>query len=475
MNRNLAGATSIASIVAQAADEYLEQLTRGETPDLSEYAERYPQIASVLPQVLPVLRMIQGMASGDLTAGASFTAPCALGEFQLQREIGRGGMGVVYEAIQVSLGRKVALKILPMVPGADARQLARFQIEAQVAAALHHPHIVPIFAVGCDQGVHYYAMQLIEGRCLAAMLAEQRKADEPGSSGPARANARSPDRLSPFAAADLAIQAALALEHAHVLGVLHRDIKPANLLLGADGHLWVTDFGLARMQGTGDLTNSGDLLGTVRYMSPEQATGGRILDARTDVYSLGATLYELLTGRRAFDGNDSQELIRKITCDEPVPPRKLDPNIPRDLETIVGKAMAKEPERRYATAQDFADDLRRFREDRPILARRPTALGRITRWSRRHRKATAAGTALLFVFALASAAGVARLWQEHQHTLAALRKAEFAQTPRAPGLDVYFRGLGSDHRPGAAAVRLGPRSGILPQSSRVLPGDRIAL
>ena len=292
------------------------------------------------------------------------------------REIGRGGMGVVYEAIQVSLGRQVALKILPMGPGADARQLARFQIEAQVAAALHHPHIVPIFAVGCDQGVHYYAMQLIEGRCLAAMLAEQRKPDEPGSSGRAGSNAQSPDRLSPVAAADLAIQAAEALEHAHALGVLHRDIKPANLLVDADGHLWVTDFGLARLQGTGDLTNSGDLLGTLRYMSPEQAAGGRILDARTDVYSLGATLYELLTGRRAFDGNDRQELLRKITCDEPVPPRKLDPNIPRDLETIVGKAMAKEPERRYATAQELADDLRRFREDRPILARRPTVAGR---------------------------------------------------------------------------------------------------
>jgi len=438
VNRNLAGATSIASIVAQAADEYLEQLTRGETPDLSEYAARYPQIASVLPQVLPVLRMIQGMASGDLTAGASFTAPCALGEFQLQREIGRGGMGVVYEAIQVPLGRKVALKILPMGPGADARQLARFQIEAQVAAALHHPHIVPIFAVGCDQGVHYYAMQLIEGRCLAAMVAEQRKPGEPGSPGPAGTKALSPDRLSPLAAADLAIQAAEALEHAHALGVLHRDIKPANLLLGADGHLWVTDFGLARLQGTGDLTHSGDLLGTVRYMSPEQASGGRILDARTDVYSLGATLYELLTGQRAFDGGDQQELVRQITCDDPIPPRKLDPTIPRDLETIVGKAMAKEPERRYSTAQDFADDLRRFREDRPILAKRPTVAGRITRWSRRHRRATAAGTAFLFVFALASAAGMARLWQERRHTLDALQTAEFAQNRERQALFFTF-------------------------------------
>ena len=186
MNRNMTGAASIASIVAQAADEYLEQLSRGETPDLSEYALRYPQVASVLPQVLPVLRMLQSLAPGNESDGGPAPAPGRLGEFQLIREIGRGGMGVVYEANQVSLGRRVALKVLPTAAGADTKQLARFQIEAQVAAALHHPHIVPIFAVGCDQGVHYYAMQLIEGRCLAAVLAE-RRGRRPSSSQAAEA------------------------------------------------------------------------------------------------------------------------------------------------------------------------------------------------------------------------------------------------------------------------------------------------
>ncbi len=200
-----------------------------------------------------------------------------LGEFRLLREIGRGGMGVVYEAEQTSLGRRVALKVLAATPGTDGKQLARFQIEAQVAAALNHPHIVPIFAVGCDRGVHYYAMQLIEGRCLAEVLRDPgprpgggAASVEPRGQGE-ETNPRSP--FSPRAAAQLAMQAAQALEHAHGLGVLHRDIKPGNLLVDGRGHLWIADFGLARFQGAGDLTLTGDLLGTLRYMSPEQAAG----------------------------------------------------------------------------------------------------------------------------------------------------------------------------------------------------------
>ena len=329
MNRNTADTTSIASMVAQAADDYLDQLGRGETPDLSEYALRYPQVASVLPQVLPVLRMIQSLAPNSELAEANGVSPGNLGEFQLIREIGRGGMGVVYEAVQASLGRRVALKVLPLAAGADTKQLARFQIEAHVAASLHHPHIVPIFAVGCDRGVHYYAMQLVEGRCLASVLSERQVQPAPGSSGAIGSSSRPRTPIAPKVAARLAIQAAEALEHAHSLGVLHRDIKPANLLVEQNGHLWVSDFGLARFQGGGDLTGSGDLPGTLRYMSPEQATGHRILDARTDIYSLGATLYEMLTGRPAFDGRERHDLIRQITHDEPIAPRKLNRAIPR--------------------------------------------------------------------------------------------------------------------------------------------------
>ena len=450
MDRHLTAATStstststsmsIASLVAQVADEFVEQLTRGETPDVAEYARRYPQIASMLPQVLPAVQMIHQMAPG---VGEPVVAD-ALGEFRLLREIGRGGMGVVYEAEQASLGRRVALKVLAATAGLDARQLARFQIEAQVAAALHHPHIVPIFAVGCDRGVHYYAMQLIEGRCLAELLndserpVERGAAADRGGDAATTSNPRSP--LAPGDAARLTMQAAEALEHAHGLGVLHRDIKPGNLLVDGDRHLWVTDFGLARYQGVGDLTKTGDLLGTLRYMSPEQAAGGRILDPRTDIYSLGATLYELLTARPAFEGTDQQELRRQIAHVEPTPPRKLDPTIPRDLETIVVRAMAKEPHRRYATAAELADDLGRFLADRPILARRPSLAERVGRWSRRHRRATATAAALVVLAAVASAGGMALLWKEQQRTRKALLTAQEARLRERQALIFTFAG-----------------------------------
>jgi eukaryotic-like serine/threonine-protein kinase len=427
MNRDVSEATSVASMVALAADEYLDQLSRGEAPEVSEYSRRYPQVASVLPQVLPVLQMMQAMVPRDHVPDASLAETAMLGDFRLLREIGRGGMGVVYEAEQASLGRRVALKVLPITAGTDARQLARFQIETQVAAALHHPHIVPIFAVGHDRGLHYYAMQLIEGRCLAAVLQRPSPRLGGGADSPTEDRPTMCSPLRPREAARLAVQAAEALDHAHALGVLHRDVKPANLLVDDSGHLWVTDFGLARIQGGSDLTLSGDLLGTLRYMSPEQATGGRIVDVRTDIYSLGATLYELLTARPAFDGVDRQELLRQITLAEPVLLRKLDTAIPRDLETICLKAMAKEPERRYATAGELADDLGRFLDDRPILARRPGLAERAARWSRRHRRATAIAALLSMLLTLASAGGMALLWKEQRRTQSALESARQAQ------------------------------------------------
>ena len=196
------------------------------------------------------------------------------------------------------------------------------------------------------------------------------------------------------------MQAAEALEHAHALGVVHRDIKPANLMVDSRGELWITDFGLARIRGDVSLTRSGDIVGTLRYMSPEQALARRgVVDQRTDIYALGLTLYELLTLRPAFDGRDHHELLRQIAMDEPISPRRLNKAVPRDLETIIMKAICKEPSNRYATAQELADDLTRFCEDRPILARRPTVLERGRRWVRRHRQIV--GTAVT-VLVLAS-------------------------------------------------------------------------
>src|SRR6185369_14584466 len=185
--------------------------------------------------------------------------------------------------------------------------------------------------------------------------------------------------------AQLGIQAAEALDHAHTRGILHRDIKPGNLLLDEQGQLWVTDFGLAQIQGNPGLTLSGDILGTLRYMSPEQALARRVvIDGRTDVYSLGVTLYELLTLRPAFDGKDREEVLRKIAFEEPERPRRLKRDIPLELETITLKAMARTPTDRYGTAQELADDLRRFLADEPIRARRPTLAQRARRWMRRH-------------------------------------------------------------------------------------------
>jgi serine/threonine protein kinase/Flp pilus assembly protein TadD len=414
---------STETVLGAVVDEFLERLGRGERPEVEEIAQRHPPLAAVLRQILPALQALHGSAADHPPATAG-PAPASetqglLGDFRLVREIGRGGMGIVYEAVQVSLGRRVALKVLPFAAALDTRQLQRFRNEAQAAAHLHHQHIVPVHYVGCERGTHFYAMQFIEGRTLAEVIGDLRSASASGgapSSGPrpsrdaappeapaagapeggpapdtlpiaGRATERSTRGPSFFrAVARLGQQAAEALEHAHREGIVHRDIKPANLLLDTRGNLWVTDFGLARLQSETGLTASGDLVGTLRYMSPEQALGHPVaVDQRTDVYALGATLYELLALRPVFPGRDRQELLRQITAEEPRPLRKLNPAVPAELEVIVLKALEKEAEARYATAQELADDLRRFLEDKPILARRPSRLEQARKWARRHR------------------------------------------------------------------------------------------
>ncbi len=408
-----------------------------------------------------------------------------LGDFRLVREVGRGGMGVVYEAEQISLHRRVALKVLPFAAALDLRQIQRFQLEAQAAACLHHPNIVPVHGVGCERGVYYYAMQLIDGQSLAETIAELRRLDglDPGDApapdlaaisttalaarlltgvaadrpagagsdtptvveGPASApreiggpaipppdrgpatGSSTRNRTYVRAAARLALQAAEALDHAHARGVLHRDIKPGNLLLDAAGGLWVTDFGLAQIRGDDRLTRSGDVLGTLRYMSPEQALGRRVvIDGRTDVYSLGVTLYELLTLRPAVDGPDRAEILRHVAEQEPVPPRRLNPSVPIDLETIVLKASAKDPSARYATAGEMADDMRRFLEDQPIRARRPSLLDRAAKWSRRYVAAVASAFVLLLLSVAGLAVGTLLIARERDRAVAAEGQAEAA-------------------------------------------------
>jgi WD40 repeat protein len=363
-------------------------------------------------------------------------------------------MGVVYEAEQLSLGRRVALKVLPFAATMDPRQLQRFHNEARAAAGLHHTNIVPVFGVGSERGINYYAMQFIDGRTLTEVIAGLR--DDPPSAGSnepttayatAAGTARAAD-TAPVAAqatrpgprdaaffrrvAEWGAQAAEALEHAHSLGVVHRDVKPANLMIDSQGKLWVTDFGLARFGADSGLTMTGDLLGTLRYMSPEQALARHgLVDHRTDVYALGATLYELLTLRTVVDGKDRQEVLRRIAFEEPVPPRAVNRSLPADLETVVLKALAKEPSERYATAKELADDLRRFLADQPIRARRPTLAKRAGKWARRHQAAVLATGIALFAITAVLAVSSVKLMAAYQEEHDLKGKAEEAQREEA--------------------------------------------
>jgi len=392
-------------------------------------------------------------AAGADPAVAGDTPPAIgqLGDFRLLREIGRGGMGVVYEAEQISLRRRVALKVLPFAAAIDARQLQRFKNEALAAANLRHKSIVSVHAVGAERGVHYYAMEFIEGQSLAALIAELRAlagATQAGSVTRRSAASVSQQRASGGRGyydwgAALGRQAALALEHAHQMGVVHRDIKPANLLLDAQGQLWVTDFGLAQVSGDAGITMTGEILGTLRYASPEQIQARRgVVDHRSDVYSLGATLYELLTLRRIFEGCDRNRLLRQIAEEEPRPPRSCEPAIPPELETIVLKAIAKEPADRYDTAQELADDLQRFLEDRPIVARRPAAVDRLRKWARRHPSVVVSVVVVLLLSSVGSLVSTAMIRREQQRTKAEQEKTEAAyqrERERAEEAEARFR------------------------------------
>jgi serine/threonine protein kinase len=475
---------SLESLVGRVADEFIDRLERGEQPDIEDYAARYPHAAAVLREVLRALQLVRDSGPPHSTSALpprdERSTVGVLGDFRIVREIGRGGMGVVYEAEQISLDRRVALKVLPFAAALDSKQLQRFKNEAQAAAHLHHSNIVPVYAIGCERGMHFYAMQFIEGQTLATVIAElcgyaEQKRDGAESTSkalseavsvvltgtwvpkkelaptPVRREESTPGTVtfpmlpaSPATVpreiisterstqspaffrniAQLGLQAAEALEHAHQLGIIHRDIKPANLLVDGRGNLWITDFGLAHCQSQVGLTMSGDLVGTLRYMSPEQALAQRLLvDHRTDIYSLGVTLYELLTLDPPFAGRDRQELLRQIAFEEPKALRRLNRAIPDELETITLKAMEKNPADRYATAQELADDLRRFLEDKPIKAKRPTLVQRAAKWMRRHKEVSWMGIGLLAVMAVGGT--ISTVLVAHQRDLAEERRQQY--------------------------------------------------
>jgi serine/threonine protein kinase/WD40 repeat protein/tetratricopeptide (TPR) repeat protein len=516
---------SAADPFGQIADEFVEAFRQGKRPSVEEFARRYPAHADEIREMLPALVLMEKAKTTDDTPGQRREARAAvaaaplqqLGDYQILREVGRGGMGVVYEAQQLSLGRHVAIKLLPAHALLDPRHLGRFQREARSAARLHHTNIVPVFGVGEADGLHYYVMQFIQGLSLDVVLDELRRlrqphgkrtptqGDPPGRPTNASQNVsavdvarglltgefRQPEPSGALTAAPdepaaemdaggrmkddgsrqdasdssltvhrssissatirlpgqketstlsesgsqywqsvarVGMQVADALAHAASQGVLHRDIKPSNLLLDETGNVWVTDFGLAKATSDGDnLTHTGDIVGTMRYMAPERFNGQG--DLRSDVYSLGLTLYEMLALRPAFDEADRNKLVKQVMHDEPVRPRKLNRSVPRDLETVVLKAIARDPAHRYQTPAEMAEDLKRFVEDRPVKARRVSEAEKFWRWCRRNPLPASllAGMVLVFV---AGFAGVFWQWRVAE----AARQDEKDQRDRAQAL-----------------------------------------
>ncbi len=387
-----------------------------------------------------------------------------LGDFEIVRELGRGGMGVVYEARQVSLKRRVALKVLSGGLGLTGKAVQRFRREAEAAAKLHHTNIVPVYATGEEDGTHFYAMELIDGPSLDHVIRQLRQTSGgrqppenspelestgpyiPGAGVPPAVGASSLSSDSHYfdTVARLVAEVADALAYAHQEGVIHRDIKPSNLLLSPAGRPSVNDFGLARLLEQPGMTVSGEFVGTPAYMSPEQVTAGRTpLDHRTDIYSLGATLYELLTLQPPFTGTRRDQVLAQILHKEPTAPRKVNPKVPVDLETICLKALEKDPDRRYPTAGALAEDLRRYVNRFAISARRAGPVQRFMKWVRR-RPAVAASlggviAALGLTFTLAYVAYRTEQNRQFEQEQAEVRLRGEQEHARLQLLDEKFR------------------------------------
>lgn len=379
--------------VAEILESCLVALENGSRFEPATLIAANPDLAEPLQKCLTSLVTLH-----EAVHGPDDTIPChpllsvggRLGDFVIEGLIGRGGMGVVYSALQMSLHRRVALKLLPNSHLLPPSQLQRFQLEAKAIASLRHANIVPVYSVGHEAGLHYFAMQLIEGQSLD-------KLDHPRWST---------SRYQTFFKA--AIELADALRHAHASGVIHRDIKPSNLILDNQGKVWITDFGLARCKSETRLTVTGDLLGTVNYMSPEQACG-RPVDERTDIYSLGITLYEMLCGKQAFPGEQAGAILRQIENLNPHTLRRIKPDIPYDLETVILKAISKDREDRYHSAGEMLEDLQAVRDGRPIAGRRPGLVRVVSRWAARHMALVGVAGIGLVATLLAVSLGTARV------------------------------------------------------------------
>jgi serine/threonine-protein kinase len=499
---------SQSGLVLELAEEFLARYRQGERPALQEYIDRHPELAAAIREVFPAMALMENIALADESLAGQPPAAQALqqlGDYRIVREIGRGGMGIVYEAEQLSLGRHVALKLLPQSVRVDPGTRQRFEREARAAAKLHHTNIVPVFGVGEHEGQPYYVMQFIQGQGLDAVLHDLRRPPQgggpPASVGPTtsrvvsaadvarslltgqfppadsrddaadaapapppdptleasgtplrprpaslrpesttrlgpaiplpgQSGAASPGGARPLtfyqSVAQVGVQVADALAYAHKQGILHRDIKPSNLLLDRAGTVWVADFGLAKTAGS-DLTGTGEIVGTLRFLAPERLRGQSL--PQSDIYGLGLTLYELLTLRPALDDADHAGLIDRLLHEKPIPPRQLAPGLPRDLETVVLKCLAKDPAERYATAEALAEDLHRFLADRPIQARPTPWYEQAWRWGRRNPLVASLTTALVVLLlgvSVASLIAAARFRQLARQETEAADRAENA-------------------------------------------------
>jgi len=506
--------------IERLAADYVSKVRQGERPTSSDLRDRHPDFSGDIEGFVETLSVLE---EASYRRRAKRPATCVtdvsgqrlktLGGFQLIREISRGGMGILYEAEQKSLQRRVAVKVLPPSPLLTDVDRKRFEREGVASARLHHSNIVPVFGTGVEQGVRFCVMQFIDGASLDRLIAALRnragidrssvednraangdldktsttldlllspslvpsnhspeassiakKVASPGGDHSATRTAQSVSDLSECYwknVAYIGARIASALDHAHSQGVLHRDIKPGNLILDRDGHVWLSDFGLAKIQDQGNLTGTDNLLGTLRYTPPEQFAGR--FDQRSDVYGLGMTLYELCTLMPGFLATDRRELMHQVVTQRPTSPRALNPKIPRDLETIIVKSIAPEPEYRYQTALEQAADLRNFLEDRPLTAQRESRWKSSLRWCRHHLVETSlAGfsMALLILFLL-----TVSIWYMRETKLRQSSDENAARTRQA--LDRVFNSYLPDWTT-AATVSAHGAVPITPDSARLL-------
>jgi serine/threonine-protein kinase len=410
------------------AEEFSQKHRHGQQPQIEDFANRYPAHASRIRALFPALIVMEELrASGKVTIAESeprgrdgASAIVHLGGYSILREVGRGGMGVVYEAVQHSLARRVALKVLPLCAAMDPERRERFAREAKAAASLDHPNIVPVYDVGEHDGHAYFSMKFVEGTTLADRV----------ESGP----------LAPRDAAALLLTIVRAIAETHRCGVLHRDLKPSNVLLDKDDRPLITDFGLAKsFEDERNISQTNATLGTPNYMAPEQAMGrAEQIGVATDVYGLGAILYQALTARPPFQSASVVDTLRQVVNQDPASPRQLNAAIGRDLDTICMRCLEKEPLRRYPTAIELAEDLERYLHGKPIKARPAGRIERAVRWCKRApMRATALGLLMM-------TCGVTVV--SYLRTAAALSDSERSHEQTRQVVDHFLRRISEDPR-----------------------------